>query len=153
MQSDLSRRQVVLTGLTAHATSCSPGSLEEGAAVRAAPFETVTSQTLGLSLPRGAVQRIAVGFCSFQWEEQLILDRGISQKPDLFLYLADAVYGDWDASSGPEITLTVHGMQGATSVHHRLLLKDLARNQEPRAWAPGHLVAGNGDLAAGATSG
>jgi alkaline phosphatase D len=42
------------------------------------------------------IDRIAFGSCAMQWEEQPIWDAVIATEPDLFLFLGDAIYGDWD---------------------------------------------------------
>jgi alkaline phosphatase D len=55
-------------------------------------------------LPTGAVTRIAFGSCAFQWDEQPIWDAVVASDPDLFLYLGDAIYGDFDGGKTYEIT-------------------------------------------------
>ena len=52
------------------------------------------------TLPIGAaevepVSRIAFGSCAFQWVEQPIWGAVNRARPDLFLFLGDAIYGDW----------------------------------------------------------
>lgn len=48
-------------------------------------------------LPTGEVHRIAFGSCARQWESQPIWDDITATDPDLFLFLfiGDAIYGDW----------------------------------------------------------
>jgi len=46
-------------------------------------------------LPDGEVTRIAFGSCAKQWEAQPIWRAVAGAKPDLFLFIGDAVYGDW----------------------------------------------------------
>ncbi len=42
------------------------------------------------------LSRIAFGSCAQQWLPQPIWNDIAAQKPDLFLFLGDAIYGDWD---------------------------------------------------------
>jgi alkaline phosphatase D len=46
-------------------------------------------------LPTGEVRRIAFGSCAKQWEPQPIWDGIAAADPDLFLFIGDAIYGDW----------------------------------------------------------
>ena len=46
-------------------------------------------------LPSGEIDRIAFGSCAKQWEPQPIWDGIAAAEPDLFLFLGDAIYGDW----------------------------------------------------------
>ena len=46
-------------------------------------------------LPTGTVSRIAFGSCAKQWEPQPIWNAVAAVKPDLFLFVGDAIYGDW----------------------------------------------------------
>ncbi len=46
--------------------------------------------------PSGPVQRIAFGSCAMQWLEQPIWNSAIASQPDLYLFLGDAIYGDFD---------------------------------------------------------
>ncbi len=48
--------------------------------------------------------RIAFGSCAYQFEDQPILDAVIAAEPDVFLYLGDAIYGDWDGEKVVEVT-------------------------------------------------
>jgi alkaline phosphatase D len=43
----------------------------------------------------GTLTRIAFGSCAWQWVEQPVWDGVIKTRPDLFLFLGDAIYGDW----------------------------------------------------------
>ena len=45
-------------------------------------------------LPTGKVTRIAFGSCAKQWEPQPVWDAVAAAKPDLFLFIGDAIYGD-----------------------------------------------------------
>ena len=47
------------------------------------------------TLPTGPVSRIAFGSCAKQWESQPIWNTVAAAKPDLFLFIGDAIYGDW----------------------------------------------------------
>jgi len=47
-------------------------------------------------MPKGALQKIAFGSCAMQWLEQPIWKAVLKHKPDLFLFLGDAIYGDFD---------------------------------------------------------
>ena len=42
------------------------------------------------------LSRIAFGSCAFQWEEQPIWSVIAKKKPDIFIFLGDAIYGDFD---------------------------------------------------------
>ncbi len=42
------------------------------------------------------INRIAFGSCAFQWKEQAIWSTIAERKPDLFLFIGDAIYGDFD---------------------------------------------------------
>lgn len=64
--------------------------------------------TLAASLVAGAGQslaadrvysRIAFGSCAQQWSPQPIWDKIAKTRPDLFLFLGDAIYGDWDGKN------------------------------------------------------
>ena len=46
-------------------------------------------------LPTGTVTRIAFGSCAKQWEPQPVWNAVAAAKPDLFLFIGDAIYGDW----------------------------------------------------------
>ena len=47
------------------------------------------------SAEKSSRTRIAFGSCAFQWVEQPIWDGINATRPDLFLFLGDAIYGDW----------------------------------------------------------
>lgn len=49
-------------------------------------------------LPGGVINRIAFGSCAQQWREQPIWEAVTAARPDLFLFLGDAIYGDYDGS-------------------------------------------------------
>ena len=42
------------------------------------------------------IHRIAFGSCAFQWKEQPIWSVIAEREPDLFLFIGDAIYGDFD---------------------------------------------------------
>jgi alkaline phosphatase D len=42
------------------------------------------------------IDRIAFGSCAMQWLEQPVWDVIAKSDPDLFLFIGDAIYGDWD---------------------------------------------------------
>jgi alkaline phosphatase D len=44
---------------------------------------------------RKTLRKITFGSCAFQWEPQTIWSAINDKKPDLFLFLGDAIYGDW----------------------------------------------------------
>jgi len=46
-------------------------------------------------LPEGEISRIAFGSCAKQWEAQPIWNSVAAARPDLFLFIGDAIYGDW----------------------------------------------------------
>jgi alkaline phosphatase D len=46
-------------------------------------------------LPTGEMDRIAFGSCAKQWEPQPIWNGIAAAEPDLFLFIGDAIYGDW----------------------------------------------------------
>jgi alkaline phosphatase D len=51
----------------------------------------------GRTLPAGkSVSRIAFGSCAQQWLPQSIWNAIGETRPDVFLFLGDAIYGDWD---------------------------------------------------------
>ncbi len=47
-------------------------------------------------LPRGEINRVAFGSCAMQWKKQPIWNAVSKQKPDLFIFLGDNIYGDFD---------------------------------------------------------
>lgn len=47
-------------------------------------------------LPTGTIQRIAFGSCAMQFKPQPIWNTIAKQNPDLFLFLGDNIYGDFD---------------------------------------------------------
>ncbi len=50
------------------------------------------------------IERIAFGSCAMQWEPQPIWDTIAATEPDLFLFLGDAIYGDWDGEDVYDVT-------------------------------------------------
>jgi alkaline phosphatase D len=66
--------------------------------------ERIGSHLTFQPLPHETITRIAFGSCAFQWDEQVIWDAVIAAEPDLFLYLGDAIYGDFDGERVYEVT-------------------------------------------------
>lgn len=50
-------------------------------------------------LPTGTISRIAFGSCTKQWQHQPIWNAVIAERPDLFLFLGDAIYADTDGTT------------------------------------------------------
>jgi len=50
------------------------------------------------------ISKIAFGSCAFQWEEQPIWKTIANANPDLFLFIGDAIYGDWDGEKVYDVT-------------------------------------------------
>jgi alkaline phosphatase D len=50
------------------------------------------------------LNKIAFGSCAFQWDEQPIWNTIASAEPDLFLFIGDAIYGDWDGEKVYDVT-------------------------------------------------
>ena len=55
-------------------------------------------------LPKGRIERIAFGSCAKQWQHQSIWDTVIAAKPDLFIFLGDAIYADTDGTTAWDVT-------------------------------------------------
>jgi phosphodiesterase/alkaline phosphatase D-like protein len=51
-----------------------------------------------------SIQRIVFGSCAIQWMEQPIWNSISDTKPDLFLFIGDAIYGDWDGENVFDVT-------------------------------------------------
>ncbi len=47
-------------------------------------------------VPEQPIERIAFGSCAMRWMEQPIWQAVAASRPDLFLFLGDAIYGDYD---------------------------------------------------------
>ncbi len=45
------------------------------------------------------IERIAFGSCAKQWQHQVIWDAVLAEKPDIWLFLGDNIYGDTDGST------------------------------------------------------
>ena len=80
---------LVLAALGLITIACGPETADE-------PPPRVGSHLTWQPLPSETVTRIALGSCAFQWEEQPIWDAVVAAEPDLYLYLGDAIYGDFD---------------------------------------------------------
>jgi alkaline phosphatase D len=50
------------------------------------------------------ISRITFGSCAFQWEEQPIWNTIGESNPNLFLFIGDAIYGDWDGQKVYDFT-------------------------------------------------
>ncbi len=50
------------------------------------------------------ISKIAIGSCAQQWLPQPIWEQIGQQKPDAFLFIGDAIYGDWDGTDVFEIS-------------------------------------------------
>ncbi len=55
-------------------------------------------------MPKGTIQRIAFGSCAKHWQHQPIWETVIAAKPDLFLFLGDAIYADTDGVTAWAVT-------------------------------------------------
>jgi len=59
-----------------------------------------SSQQLSLQQLSGkTIERIAFGSCAKQWQHQVIWDAVLAEKPDIWLFLGDNIYGDTDCST------------------------------------------------------
>jgi len=68
-------------------------------------FSVAASPQKGwLPLPEGEISRIAFGSCAKQWQHQAIWDAVIAAKPDLWLFLGDAIYADTDGKTAWPVT-------------------------------------------------
>ena len=85
-----------LTALAAAALSVAPVSAQDA--------DPAGSHLTWQPLPTGEVTRIALGSCAFQWEAQPIWDAVVAADPDLFLYLGDAIYGDFDGQTTYDVS-------------------------------------------------
>jgi len=63
------------------------------------PCAAASSERGGPPLPEGRISSIAFGSCAKQWQYQGIWDAVIEAKPDLWLFLGDAVYADTDGKT------------------------------------------------------
>lgn len=75
-------------------------------AASVAAQEVTPSQILitNVASEQAPVTRIAFGSCAFQWEPSGIYDTIVSKKPDLYLSLGDAIYGDYDGEKVVTVT-------------------------------------------------
>lgn len=55
-------------------------------------------------LPKKGIKRIAFGSCAKQWQYQPIWQSVIDLKPDLFLFLGDAIYADTDGKTAWDVS-------------------------------------------------
>lgn len=62
------------------------------------------SPGFGDGLAKKPLQRIAFGSCAMQWVPQPIWNTIADTKPDLFLFIGDAIYGDWDGDTVFDVT-------------------------------------------------
>ena len=93
-------RNLIGATLAFLATGCSP----DAPPPPDEPSGLVGSHLTWEPLPTGEVTRIALGSCAFQWEEQPIWDAVIAAKPDLFLYLGDEIYADFDGENTYDVS-------------------------------------------------
>ena len=54
--------------------------------------------------PKKEISTIAFGSCAKQWEKQPIWKEIEKDMPDLFLFIGDAIYGDWDGVNVYEVS-------------------------------------------------
>jgi hypothetical protein len=88
------------------------------------------------------IHRIAFGSCAKHWQHQSIWDAVIAKKPDLFLFLGDAIYADtdgttawsvteeqveidWAAEPSPLIAIETVDVNGSIRFEHRVSLSAL----------------------------
>lgn len=64
----------------------------------------VQAETAWQPLPSAPAQRIAFGSCAKHWLAQPIWDAIIQKKPDLFIFLGDAIYADTDGKSAWQVS-------------------------------------------------
>jgi alkaline phosphatase D len=57
-----------------------------------------------LPLPEGDITRIAFGSCAKHWQFQAVWDSVIEQRPDVFLFIGDAIYADTDGKTAWQVT-------------------------------------------------
>lgn len=55
-------------------------------------------------LPEGTVSRVAFGSCAKHWQHQPVWETVVSKKPDLFLYIGDAIYADTDGITAWQVS-------------------------------------------------
>lgn len=56
------------------------------------------------ALPSSAISKIAFGSCAKHWQYQPIWKTVIAKKPDLFLYVGDAIYADTDGKTAWQVS-------------------------------------------------
>ena len=78
---------IILLGLADHL-------LAEETAQRVAPLPSNSS----------VISRVAFGSCAKHWQYQPVWETVIAEKPDLFLFLGDAIYADNDGATAWEVT-------------------------------------------------
>ncbi|MCP4308268.1 MAG: alkaline phosphatase family protein [bacterium] len=62
-------------------------------------WKTNAARALSATVSENPLQRIAFGSCAQQWLPQPVWDAIAETDPDLFLFLGDAIYGDWDGET------------------------------------------------------
>ncbi len=55
-------------------------------------------------IEKKSISKIAFGSCAQQWLPQPIWSNIDSVRPDVFLFLGDAIYGDWDGEKVFEVS-------------------------------------------------
>jgi alkaline phosphatase D len=66
--------------------------------------ESSSSNVAELAGSDTEISKIAFGSCAFQWNEQPIWNTIAKTEPDLFLFIGDAIYGDWDGEKVYDVT-------------------------------------------------
>ena len=59
----------------------------------------MTTRIAPLPANSKVLNRIAFGSCAKHWQHQPIWEKVIAAKPDLFLFLGDAIYADNDGAT------------------------------------------------------
>jgi alkaline phosphatase D len=89
------------------------------------PAERIGSHLTFQPLPHETITRIAIGSCALQWDEQLIWDAVIAAEPDLFLYVGDAIYGDFDGEKVYDVSR--ESLYGRAEGGAEFALKDMSK--------------------------
>jgi alkaline phosphatase D len=85
-------KRKLLTLLSALFIFCLMGSMAEADQKKA---DKVSLQQLADK----PIERIAFGSCAKQWQHQIIWDAVLAEKPDIWLFLGDNIYGDTDGTT------------------------------------------------------
>jgi len=68
------------------------------------PAQDSEDRVVPLPAESKTLQRIAFGSCAKHWQYQPIWKTVITKKPDLFLFLGDAIYADTDGRTAWSVT-------------------------------------------------